>query len=52
MTKIERMRATLAGEPVDRPPFSVWYHFGNSTPRLSGRPGPTWSSSSSTTWTS
>jgi len=29
MTKIERMRATLAGEPVDRPPFSVWYHFGN-----------------------
>lgn len=29
MTKIERMRATLAGQPVDRPPFSVWYHFGN-----------------------
>ena len=29
MTKIERMRATLAGRPVDRPPFSVWYHFGN-----------------------
>ena len=23
------MRATLAGKPVDRPPFSIWYHFGN-----------------------
>jgi uroporphyrinogen decarboxylase len=29
MDKIERMRATLKGKPVDRPPFSVWYHFGN-----------------------
>ncbi|MBI2457810.1 MAG: uroporphyrinogen decarboxylase, partial [candidate division NC10 bacterium] len=29
MTKIERVRAALAGKPVDRPPFSVWYHFGN-----------------------
>jgi uroporphyrinogen decarboxylase len=29
MTKIERVRAALAGEPVDRPPFSIWYHFGN-----------------------
>lgn len=29
MTKIERVRATLAGQPVDRPPFSIWYHFGN-----------------------
>jgi uroporphyrinogen decarboxylase len=29
MTKIERVRATLAGRPVDRPPFSIWYHFGN-----------------------
>ena len=28
MTKIERLRAALAGKPVDRPPFSVWYHFG------------------------
>ncbi|MBI2162738.1 MAG: uroporphyrinogen decarboxylase, partial [candidate division NC10 bacterium] len=28
MTKIERVRAALAGKPVDRPPFSVWYHFG------------------------
>jgi uroporphyrinogen decarboxylase len=28
MTKIERLRATLAGNSVDRPPFSVWYHFG------------------------
>jgi uroporphyrinogen decarboxylase len=29
MTKIERVRATLAGKSVDRPPFSIWYHFGN-----------------------
>jgi uroporphyrinogen decarboxylase len=29
MDKIERMRAALAGRPVDRPPFTVWYHFGN-----------------------
>jgi uroporphyrinogen decarboxylase len=29
MTKVERVRATLAGKPVDRPPFTVWYHFGN-----------------------
>jgi uroporphyrinogen decarboxylase len=29
VNKIERVRATLAGRPVDRPPFSIWYHFGN-----------------------
>jgi uroporphyrinogen decarboxylase len=29
MDKIERVRATLAGQPVDRAPFTVWYHFGN-----------------------
>lgn len=28
MTKIERLRATLAGKPLNRPPFSIWYHFG------------------------
>lgn len=28
MNKIERVRAILAGQPVDRPAFSVWYHFG------------------------
>ncbi|HEU4439123.1 MAG TPA: uroporphyrinogen decarboxylase family protein [Methylomirabilota bacterium] len=28
MDKIERVRATLAGRPVDRAPLSVWYHFG------------------------
>ncbi len=28
MTKLERVRAALAGEPVDRVPFSFWYHFG------------------------
>lgn len=29
MDKIERVRAALAGQPVDRPPFTAWYHFGN-----------------------
>ncbi len=24
MTKIERVRAALAGAPVDHPPFTVW----------------------------
>jgi len=28
MNKIERVRAILAGQPVDRPAFSAWYHFG------------------------
>lgn len=28
MNKIERIRASLEGEKVDRLPFSVWYHFG------------------------
>lgn len=28
MTKVERLQATLAGEPVDRPFFTIWYHFG------------------------
>jgi uroporphyrinogen decarboxylase len=28
MTKIERVRAAVAGGEVDRPPFTVWYHFG------------------------
>ncbi|HEY7654881.1 MAG TPA: uroporphyrinogen decarboxylase family protein [Methylomirabilota bacterium] len=28
MNKIERVRAALAGQPVDRAPFTVWYHFG------------------------
>ena len=28
MTKIERLRAALAGADVDHPPFTVWYHFG------------------------
>jgi uroporphyrinogen decarboxylase len=28
MTKIERVRAAVAGQDVDRPPFTVWYHFG------------------------
>ncbi len=29
MTRIERVRAALAGKPMDRPPFTIWYHFGN-----------------------
>jgi uroporphyrinogen decarboxylase len=29
MNKVERVRAILAGQRVDRPAFSVWYHFGN-----------------------
>lgn len=28
MDKIERLHACIAGEIIDRPPFSVWYHFG------------------------
>ncbi|MBE3597448.1 MAG: hypothetical protein IMX02_01090 [Limnochordaceae bacterium] len=28
MTKTERVRHALAGEAVDRPPFSIWFHFG------------------------
>ncbi|HSB81990.1 MAG TPA: uroporphyrinogen decarboxylase family protein [Candidatus Methylomirabilis sp.] len=29
MNKAERVRAAIAGKPVDRPPFTIWYHFGN-----------------------
>jgi uroporphyrinogen decarboxylase len=29
MTRIERVHLTLSGKSVDRPPFSIWYHFGN-----------------------
>jgi uroporphyrinogen decarboxylase len=28
MTKIERVRAAVAGRDVDHPPFTIWYHFG------------------------
>jgi len=28
MTSIERVRAAVTGGRVDRPPFSIWYHFG------------------------
>src|SRR5262249_52589889 len=34
LTKIDRVLAALRGEPVDRLPFSFWYHFG-----LQHRPG-------------
>jgi uroporphyrinogen decarboxylase len=28
MNKIGRVRAALAGQPLDHPPFTAWYHFG------------------------
>ena len=28
MTPIERLRAAVHGQPVDRAPFTIWYHFG------------------------
>lgn len=28
MNKKERVEASLAGKPFDRPPVSFWYHFG------------------------
>src|SRR5688572_24653402 len=34
MTRTERVRATLDGEEVDRPPFCFWHHF---QPHGSGR---------------
>lgn len=27
MTKVERLKASVAGEPVDRPPVALWRHF-------------------------
>jgi uroporphyrinogen decarboxylase len=27
-SKVDRVRAALSGGEVDRPPFTVWYHFG------------------------
>jgi uroporphyrinogen decarboxylase len=29
VNKIERVRAAMTGKPVDHPPFTIWYHFGN-----------------------
>jgi uroporphyrinogen decarboxylase len=39
VNKIERMRATLAGQAVDYPPLTFWYHFGNqhASPELTAR---------------
>jgi uroporphyrinogen decarboxylase len=39
MNKIERVRGTLAGTPVDHAPFTIWYHFGNqhADPELAAR---------------
>lgn len=28
MDKISRVDAAMRGDPVDRPPFTLWYHFG------------------------
>ena len=52
MDKIERVRATLAGKPADRAPFTVWYHFGNQhAPAERAAAGRTSSSSRPTTST-
>jgi uroporphyrinogen decarboxylase len=39
MNKIERVRSTLAGQPVDHPPMTIWYHFGNqhSSPQMTAQ---------------
>lgn len=39
MNKLERVRSTLAGTPVDHPPMTIWYHFGNqhSSPQLTAQ---------------
>jgi uroporphyrinogen decarboxylase len=39
VNKIERVRATLAGQPVDYPPFTLWYHMGTpyGSPELTAR---------------
>lgn len=29
MDKLDRVRSALAGRPADRPPMTIWYHFGN-----------------------
>jgi len=39
MNKMDRLRSTLAGKPVDHPPMTIWYHFGNqhSSPQLTAQ---------------
>ncbi len=39
MDKIERMRAAISGGPVDYPPMTIWYHFGNqhASPELTAQ---------------
>ncbi len=39
MNKTERLRGCLSGKPVDRPPFSIWYHFGtqHASPEVTAR---------------
>lgn len=39
MAKIERVYAAIAGQPVDYPPMTIWYHFGNqhSTAEVTAR---------------
>ncbi len=36
MKKRERILAAIAGQPVDRPPFSLWYHFRLDPPTGEG----------------
>jgi len=39
MNKVDVIRRTLAGDPTDRAPFTVWYHFGSqhASPELTAR---------------
>jgi uroporphyrinogen decarboxylase len=39
MNKLDRVRSTIAGTPVDHPPMTIWYHFGNqhASPQLTAQ---------------
>jgi uroporphyrinogen decarboxylase len=39
MSKTDLVRRALAGQPVDHPPLTLWYHFGNqhASPELTAR---------------
>lgn len=32
LTRTERVRRAIAGQDLDRPPFTFWHHFGLTTP--------------------
>ena len=44
MNKIERVRSALAGTPMDHPPFTIWYHFGNQHAPADRRAWTMWAS--------